>query len=64
MAQMQACRAPHSIDALFCALLRSAMPEGTHASAEYREMASRLVGQGVPMNNVRSITEIVDNIGA
>ena len=50
--------------ALFCALLRSAMPKGTNASAEYCEVASRLMGQGVPMTKVRRITGIVHNAGA
>ena len=50
--------------ALFCALFRFAMPKGKVASAEYRELASRLVAEGVPKNKVRRVTEVLDNAGA
>ena len=38
------------------------MPRGQAASAEYRELSSRLVAEGVPFSKVRKVTQIVHNV--
>ena len=40
------------------------MPKGKHVSAECGELASRLIGEGVPKNKLRRIATIVDSVGA